>query len=278
MPVSRSAAAIEGLEEVWASLLALGRTLNAAQFEVCTECPGWTVKDQFSHVIGTELLLEGVAAPDGAALRARYVRNDLGELNERFVEARRARTGTEVLDELAGLTSRRLVALRSLDDEAWAAIGPSPIGMVPYVDYMGVRTFDSWVHEQDVRVALGVPGGRGGAGERVTLDRMEASMPYVLGRRLQPLPGTTLRIDIHGELGRTVQLTVSVNDDGAVWARAIPVLEQAPTASLLMDEATFVRRACGRISAEAVLGSPGFAAAGDTALATQFVEQMVVMI
>jgi len=276
--VSRGAATIQGLEEVWDSLVALGETLTAAQFEVATDCPGWSVKDQFSHVIGTELMLEGAPAPDLDGARPHYVRNDLGELNERFVEARRALPGRQVVDELAGLAQHRLVALRNLDEEAWAAIGPSPIGMVPYVDYMGVRTFDSWVHEQDVRVALDRPGGRGGAGERVTLDRMEASMPYVLGRRVQPPPGTTLRMDIAGSLSRTVQLAVGLSDDGAAWAHAIPVIEGAPTTSMWMDEATFARRACGRIPAAAVLASSGFAAAGDTALAERFIDQMVVMI
>ena len=278
MPVSRSNAAIEGLAEVWGSLVALGSTLTEDQFEVPTDCPGWTVKDQFSHVIGTELLLEGAVAPNGDPPTGTHVRNELGELNERFVDTRRALPGRQVVDELDALSHRRLVALRSLDEEAWAAIGPSPIGMVPYVDYMGVRTFDSWVHEQDVRIAVGCPGARGGAGERVTLDRMEASMPYVLGRRLQPLPGTTMRIDIEGSLGRTVQLAVGVGDDGAAWARAVKVIERAPTASLWMDALTFVRRACGRIPASAVLASPGFAAAGDTSLARRFVDEMVVMI
>ena len=278
MPVSRSVAAIEGLEEVWGSLVDLGSGLSEAQFAVGTDCPGWTVKDQFSHVIGTELLLEGAAVPDLDTPTATYVRNELGELNERFVEARRGLPGSRVVAELAELADRRLIALRSLDEEAWAAIGPSPIGMVPYVDYMGVRTFDSWVHEQDVRVAVGRPGGRGGAGERVTLDRMEASMPYVLGRRVQPPPGTTLRIDIEGALGRTVQLAVGLRDDGSAWARAIPVIDGSPTASLCMDAATFVRRACGRVPASAVLAAEGFAAAGDTSLAQQFVEHMVVML
>jgi uncharacterized protein (TIGR03083 family) len=278
VPVSRSNVAIEGLAEVWGSLVALGSTLGEDQFEVPTDCPGWTVKDQFSHVIGTELLLEGAVAPDGDVATGTHVRNELGELNERFVDARRAVPGRQVVDELDALARRRLIALRSLDEEAWAAIGPSPIGMVPYVDYMGVRTFDSWVHEQDIRMAVGCPGGRGGAGERVTLDRMEASMPYVLGRRLQLLPGTTMRIDIEGSMGRTVQLAVGVGDDGAAWARAVKVIERAPTASLWMDALTFVRRACGRIPASAVLASSGFAAAGDTSLARRFVDEMVVMI
>jgi uncharacterized protein (TIGR03083 family) len=164
---------IAGLSEVWASLVELGRALDDEGFDRRTACPGWTVKDQFSHVIGTELLLEGEPAPPESEA-APHVLNGLGELNERFVEARRKLPGREVVAELAELFDRRLSTLASLDAEAWSAIGPTPLGMVPYVDYMGLRTFDCWVHEQDVRLAVGRPGGRGGHGERVTLDRMEA--------------------------------------------------------------------------------------------------------
>lgn len=259
-------------------LVDLGGTLDDAAFSLPTACPGWTVKDQFSHVIGTELLLEGASAPDAAAPPGAHVRNELGELNERFVEARRAVAGPRVVAELAELAARRLAALRELDAEAWDALGPSPIGMVPYVDYMGLRVFDSWVHDQDVRGALGRPGARGGAGERVALDRMEASMPFVLGRRVAPAPGTTLRIDVIGALGRTVQLVVVRDDEGRPRARATSVIEGPPTATLRVDEDLFVRRACGRIGPEALLGAPTTAIAGDAALVTALVGQMVVLL
>ncbi|HEY8081782.1 MAG TPA: maleylpyruvate isomerase N-terminal domain-containing protein [Acidimicrobiales bacterium] len=278
MQRARADAAIDGLEEVWTSLCTLGRALEPAQFDLPTECPGWTVKDQFSHVIGTELLLEGRPAPEPAGAPRDHVRNDLGELNERFVEERRDRTGSEVVAELAALSARRLDTLRALDEEAWHVLGPSPIGMVPYVDYMGVRTFDSWVHEQDVRRAVGAPGGRGGLGERITLDRMEASMPYVLGRRVAAPPGTTFRLDVTGQLGRTVQLVVTRDAQGKPRAASMPVIDGSPTATLLVDEETFVRRACGRITAGAVSADPQTASAGDSTLVEDFIERMVVMV
>jgi uncharacterized protein (TIGR03083 family) len=275
---TRTDVAIDGLDEVWTSLVTLGGSLAPSQFDLPTECPGWTVKDQFSHVIGTELLLEGTAAPEVDEAVGPHVHNDLGQLNERFVLARRDHPGHAVVAELAALCARRLEALRALDEEAWHVLGPSPIGMVPYVDYMGVRTFDSWVHEQDVRRAVGVPGGRGGLGERVTLDRMEASMPYVLGRRVGAPPGTTFRLDVTGALGRTVQLVVTRDAEGNARAAATSVIAGDPTATLRMDEETFARRACGRISADAVRDARSTAAAGDTALAASFVEHMVVML
>jgi len=279
MDKRRSEAAVDGLAEVWGSIVELGESLSKEQFELATECPGWSVKDQFSHVIGTELLLEGAAAPDvDVAFAEPYVRNDLGALNERFVEVRRARGGPEVVAELKALATRRLDALRALDEESWELLGPSPIGIVPYVDYMGVRLFDSWVHEQDMRRAVGRPGGRGGLGERVTLDRMEASMPYVLGRRVGAPAGTTFQIDVAGPLGRTVQLAVGLDDDGRPRAAATPVIKGPPTAAVRFDEETFVRRACGRISADAALSAHATSLAGDRLLVEGFVDQMVVMI
>jgi len=275
---SRGDLAADGLEEVWSSLGTLGESLAPAQFDLATECPGWTVKDQFSHVIGTELLLEGAGAPPTPGEPVAHVRNDLGALNETFVEARRDLSGAAVVAEFVALADRRLDALRDLDDEAWEVLGPSPIGMVPYVDYMGVRTFDSWVHEQDVRRAVARPGGRDGVGERVTLDRMEASMPYVLGRRVAPEPGTTFQLDVAGRMGRTVQLAVSLDGDGRRRAAATPVIDGVPTAALRLDQETFVRRACGRISADEALGASATAAMGDRALVESFVDQMVVMV
>jgi len=276
----RSNAAVDGLAEVWGSLIGLGESLGDDEFELATACPGWTVKDQFSHVIGTELLLEGEPAPDVElpASSAPYLHNDLGVLNERFVAARRGRPGQQVVAELRALAVRRLDALRALDEEAWALLGPSPIGMVPYVDYMGVRVFDSWVHEQDVRAASGRPGGRSGMGERVALDRMEASMPYVLGRRVGAAAGTTFQLEVAGPLGRTVQLVVALDDDGRPRAVATPVITGAPTAAVRLDADVFVRRACGRLSAGEALASPGTSVVGDGDLARRFVDQMVVMV
>ncbi len=32
----------------------LGRSCSEADFDLATACPGWTVKDQISHVVGLE--------------------------------------------------------------------------------------------------------------------------------------------------------------------------------------------------------------------------------
>ena len=51
------------LEDVWSSIAALGQELSDEDWSKPTDCPGWTVKDQLSHVIGTESMLAGRTAP-----------------------------------------------------------------------------------------------------------------------------------------------------------------------------------------------------------------------
>jgi len=276
MAEARHDGPVEGLGAVWSSLVALGHELTEAEFDLPTGCPGWTVRDQFSHVIGTELLLQAVGAPPASRADGPHVRNELGALNERFVEARRHLPGHAVVAELDELATRRLAALRELDAEAEIARSASPLELLPYVDYVSTRTIDAWIHEQDVRIATGCPGGHGGEAERMTLDRLEASLPYVLARRVGAPCGTTLRVDVAGPLGRTVQLAVDAGADGAPRAIATPVIDGWPTAVVRLEQATFVARACGRISATAARAAPRTETAGDAPLALAFLASMVV--
>ena len=123
-------------------------------------------------------------------------------MNETWVEARRRRPGPEVLREFRAVTARRSAALRAMTEEAFGAIGWSPVGQVPYRVFMEVRVFDSWVHEQDVRRALGRPGGRGGAGEAITLDRTVGAMGSWSGEKVAPPEGTAVVWRVGGGAGR----------------------------------------------------------------------------
>ena len=112
-----------------------------------------------------------------------HVRNSFGEINEAWVEARRSVPGSEVLAEFVDTTNRRIDALVAMTAAEFDTVGWSPVGDVPYREFMATRVLDSWAHEQDIRRALDRPGGRNGAGERVMLDRCEQTMPYVVGKR-----------------------------------------------------------------------------------------------
>src|SRR5271165_860886 len=108
MTPSNSEPVVDHLGEVWTSLsLACGH-LDDHQWALSTDCPGWSVKDQLSHLIGVERMLLGEPSPPASVPTAEHVRNPVGQLNEAWVAARRPVPGDEVLAEFVETTDRRL--------------------------------------------------------------------------------------------------------------------------------------------------------------------------
>ena len=91
---------IDQLAAEWAAIDELCRGLDDAEWDLATDCPGWTVRDQISHIIGTERVLAGESGPPAPATAGPHVRNPIGEANEAWVAERRGRPGSEVLAEL----------------------------------------------------------------------------------------------------------------------------------------------------------------------------------
>src|SRR5579862_8337439 len=201
-------AIVVGLDETWSATASACEDLHPDAWELSTDCPGWSVRDHLSHLIGTELSLLGEKAPPAPDPMPVYVKNPIGEGNEAWINARRATPGTEILEEFVEVTARRLAELRSFDDARWDVVGWSPIGQAPYRDYMRIRIFDSWVHGQDVRMAVGRPGDRFGQGESVSLDRVALGMPFVVGRKVAPPDGASVVFDVTGPLARTLVIVM----------------------------------------------------------------------
>jgi len=125
------------------------------------------------------------------------------------------------------------------------------------------RPLDVWMHEQDVRRAVGLPGGLDSAPAVHSAVYLLESFPYVVGKRAQAPVGTTARISVGGH----EPVTVTVGDDGR--ARVAEV-EGEPTVGLAMDRETFLVRSGGRRAAEA--GTIG--TTGDAALAARIIDSM----
>ncbi len=245
-----------------------------AQWDLATDCPGWTVKDQLSHLIGIERLLLGDPPPPPLEVVPDHVTNAFGELNEAWVAARRAMPGNEVLEEFIETTNRRFDALRAMPKAKFDEVGWSPVGQVPYREFMETRVLDTWAHEQDVRRALGRPGGRNGAGEATTLDRCERSMPFVVGKRVAPPDGTTVLFAVVGVMGRKVNVQM---DGGRASLAPFPP-DEVPSVTLNMDQEAFWRLGFGRVEPARVLATGEVRIDGDIALGHQVVESMAFMI
>ncbi len=264
---------VDALDQTWRSIDDVVRPQPPAAYDAATPCPGWSVRDVLSHLMGFELLLEGEAPPEHDDNYPDYVKNEIGRMNEAFVEAGRGQPGIEVLDQFKAVAARSIARLRALNDDDWDRVGWSPEGERPYHRFQETRVVDSWIHLQDIRDALLEPADDHGPGEEIVVNRFEAAIPYVVGKRMQAPDGFTMQLNLSGRMGRTVMVAVK---DG----RCNPVAELTtpPTTVISTPVALFWRLAAGRISAEAFLGASATEVEGDRAAAGQFADGMRVMI
>jgi len=236
---------VDASEHTAARLTNLGRSLADADWALPTDLPGWSVKDVFAHLAALESELIGepppeVALPDGLA----HVRNEWGAHMERGIEHRRARDGADIVEEFTRCVTARSAALRAqppTDPSAPAAHTPGGTAW-SWEEFLRNRVIDLWMHEQDIRRAVGQPGGMDTSGARVTLTSFALALPYVLGKRVAPPAGTVAVWDIAGP----VPLTVAVRMDENGRATALPEPPADATVRMTMDAETFAILAGGR--------------------------------
>lgn len=258
---------IELLATEWATIDELCRDLGPDEWDRPTDCPGWTVRDQISHIIGTERMLRGDPAPEPAGPAA-HVRNPIGESNEAWIAARRDRPGAEVLAELREVTAARLEDLRAMTTEDFDREGFTPEGPGPYRRFMDIRLFDCWEHEQDIRRAVGRPGHLDGPIAAQAIAKVAAAAGYVVGKKAGAPDGSAVVFEVHGP----VQVTVPVVVDGR--ARITEDVPADPTVRIRLDSEVYNALGCGRWSGEQALASGRVEIVGDAELGRRVVDNM----
>ncbi len=106
------------------------------------------------------------------------------------------------------------------------------------------RPLDVWMHEQDVRRAVGRPGNLDGPAGVHSADYLAESLGYVLARKVGAPVGTTAVLEIGGHPPHSW----TVNDQGR--GERLPEPPAEPTTSLAMSRGTFIELAGGRRTAE----------------------------
>lgn len=261
---------LEGLFASWDTIDTLLAGLTPEQWQTPTGLPGWTVHDVVAHMVGTEAMLAGDPLPESGGERPAHVRNDIGALNERWVEHLRAESPESMLAKFREVTDRRRKTLTALGPEEWSALTPTPVGPDTYGRFMRVRTFDCWFHEHDIRDAVGEPAGEagyGGADARLALDEMESSMGFVVAKKGGAPDGSRVEMTLTGPLARTIRVAI----DGR--AAVVPDFgDREPTATIALDGRQFVRLAGGRPTHDEI--PQGVEYRGDEAVGTRIVENL----
>jgi uncharacterized protein (TIGR03083 family) len=262
-------ALVDQLAQVWGSIAALGGELDETDWKRPTEVPGWSVQDNLTHVVGMEWSLLGVDPPEHVVPdELPHVKNDVGRLNEVFVDSRRGVSGAEALAEFRDATTRRLAQLRSYGPDDFAADSWTPTGPGSVRDLLPFRIFDSWVHEQDMRRAVGQPGNLDSAAAQTALERVVGTMPYVVGKKAGAPDGSSVVFELSGPLARSVAIGVEGR------ARLLDAAPDEPTVRIVTDVETFTRLAVGRLDPVATLATGSVRCSGDEGLGSRVVEQI----
>jgi uncharacterized protein (TIGR03083 family) len=270
---------VEAFAQTAQGVVDLACACSDADLAQPTECPGWTVHDQVSHVAGVEAWLAGHKDPRVEMPPYEHVRNDFGKKVEYAVEVRRRRSGAEVVAELERVLAQRLQTLRSpmITDTSIVA---GPFGPDEAVKVMLLRTFDVWTHEQDIRCALGRPGNLDSPAALVVVSSVMAQLPKLIARSTAGEPGHLVVIDVTGPVVARQRVAVEVDEQGRPRGLAKSTDDSAQTSDKVLDRCTtislsteaFTRRAAGRRS---VSDTP-YRVVGDDAVARRVLDALVV--
>lgn len=259
---------IAALGEVWASLDDLLEGLPATDWALPTPLPGWDVQDNVSHIVGTEAMLSGEPGPSIEVDReaSEHVRNDIGVFNEQWVEALRGETPSEVLARFRALASARLATLGAMSDDEWNAESFTPAGKDTFGRFMQIRVFDCWLHEQDIRDAVGRPGHESGLAVEVVLDEMATALGFVVGKKAGATTGQSVTFSLTdgGVVVREMYVEV------AERATVVPALRGPATVVLTMPVGVMTRRCAGRVGPDDLLDQ--VAIDGDLDLAARILD------
>lgn len=238
-----------------------------------TACPGWSVRDVVSHVIGLECEVLGDPRPIHSLPRDLYhVVDENTRYMEVQVDVRRHHTAPEMTSELEYVLIRRARQIRNekrAPETEVRSVLPWEERTTVERQYL-MRAFDVWVHEQDLRRALGRPGDLDSPGAHLTRDVLVSALPRVVANDAKAPKNSAVVFDVTGEV--EFMRTVRVDAQGNATVNGSVSL--GPTVTLTLDWETYLRLACGRVRPEAVADQ--VKVEGDTALATAILRNFAV--
>ena len=188
--------------------VALARSLAEEQGDLPTDLAGWSVRDNVAHTAHLEAVLAGAPEETIEVAEAPHLVGLQNYYTEQGVLARRDRD-----DGRAGRRDRgrrwppRYAELqadpptdarrRTAQDPGWHRAGTTGT-------LLSNRPLDVWMHEQDVRRAVDRPGGYDSPVAVHTSSALFGrALPMVVGKRVAPPVGTTVRLVVPDGRRRT---------------------------------------------------------------------------
>ncbi len=219
------------------SVLGLAGGLSDPDWRSTTDCPGWTVHDVVAHLAAIEHELATGQRP-AVEVSGTTVISDYTQAG---VDERREMPPADLVDQLRAAVQTRRDLLESSSPVDLASRPDRTPGGIDW-DWRTLlrnRAIDMWVHEQDIRRAIGRPGGMNGPGARLTASTFLSALPFVIARRAGAPAGSVITLVLDG-----THFDYAVGADGRCRA-----IEEAPgpaTVTLRMDTEALTILGAGR--------------------------------
>ena len=207
-----------------------------------TDLAGWDVKAVASHTAHLESLLAG--GPDETADIGEppHVTGPMGQFTEIGVVTRRDRSPSSIVEEIRRWTTARHDSLLADPPTDPAAPATGIFGLIGWNQHTLLRNrpLDVWMHEQDVRRAVGRPGGMDTAAAQHTADYLSEAFGFVVGKKVAPPAGTTAVLAVEC----SPVIAVEVDESGR--GQRLAEVPAQPDVRLAMDRESFIIVAGGR--------------------------------
>jgi uncharacterized protein (TIGR03083 family) len=200
--------------------------LSDDEWRAPSRCDEWTNQDVISHLITVNNFWAASVAAGLAGEPTRMLATfDPAAHPPLMVDGMRSLTPREVFDQFVASNDSFLGALDPLDADGWSALAESPAGHVSIRLLAFHAIWDSWIHERDIALPLGLTPAQ-------EPDELHSCLRYAaaVGPALTVSEGTafasTLAVDASGPRDRFVlEVTdaVAVHDDE--WPDGTPCLE-----------------------------------------------------
>lgn len=211
---------LRGYVDAWSvtceETIELLRGLAPDDWDRPTDLPGWDVRAVAAHLAHLESELAGTEQRPVEVPELDHVRSPMSRYTEMGPIARRDLDSAEIVDELARSVEARRSELAADPPTDPAGAPPRTPGGMPWdwQTLLSNRVVDVWMHQQDVRRAVGRPGGLDSPGAAHTVGVFARALGFVVGKKVGAPPGTVVAVEVRDTTG----FAVRVGDDG----RAVP--------------------------------------------------------
>jgi uncharacterized protein (TIGR03083 family) len=194
-------------------------SLSPAQWAAPSRCEGWRVQDVAAHLGGVDPFWNLAITSGLAGEPTRFLASfDPKATPAAMVDAVRETSPSDTLAAYVSANEALCATVESLDDAGWDAMAETPVGHIAVSALLHHALWDSWVHERDVLVPLGIA-------QDAEPDEIVASLRYAAAVSpafaLQSSPDRvgTLALEVERPSARIV---VSVDGDVRVAGGDVP--------------------------------------------------------